>query len=258
MTPDTYPTSVGATRHPILSETLEGVYFQPVLSSDKPVLVYYHGWSSSVERSLFRAQILAMRGHPVVVPELLYHGSRGVMTYDAQTMARHFWDVVMTGITEFAQVMQWIQNTFDRSVDQIGVVGHSMGGYIVAGLLTKVPALTCGVAYNASFNWANTNQQAQAYFAQTSPSDIPTPQNGYNHFDPIDDVTTLADRAIFMTNGELDQTVPMAGNLAFMEKIRPHMKDPDRIQHRIYENLGHFVNDHMLEDALNFIEKYLG
>lgn len=258
MTQFTFPPSVGSTLHTFHIPPMSGVYFQPDVPYPKKILIYYHGWSSSVEGSLFRAQVLAMRGHTVVVPEVPFHGVRNPINHSDQAMATYFWEVVMTAVAEFDMLVQRIQDAFGVSIEQIGVVGHSMGGYIVAGLLTRYPGLRLGVSYNASFNWKKTNEDALAYYQKDNhPSGIPTPMNGFNTFDPMDDVTALADRAIYLTNGEMDLTVPMDGNRLFMEKIAPFIKDPLRIRHQVYENLGHFVNDHMLEDGLNFIETYL-
>ena len=61
----------------VCAGTIPALLIEPATIKKDIVLIYYHGWGSSVTSSRFRASIWAAAGYPVLIVEESLHDSRG-------------------------------------------------------------------------------------------------------------------------------------------------------------------------------------
>lgn len=232
-----------------------GVIFSPKDYRPQQAIVYYHGWSSSVERSLFRGSILAMRGHCVLIPSVPRHDWRNPLVPNDRNMALYFWQCVEEAMEEFGQVADYLKKALGIAKENVAVAGHSMGGFIAGGILTQDPSVRCGVLYNASLDWEASREDFRAYARDID--DLCLEDCADYRVNPKDRIANLKGKAVFLTNGAEDRTVSRRGNDLFMEAYKDLGQKDMTISHQVYPGVGHVMTDHMLEDGLNFIATHL-
>lgn len=80
-----------------------------------------------------------------------------------------------------------------------------------------------------------------------------------DQFDGGKSLALLCPRHVFVANGELDPRCPVEGVMKAVDMAREVYKrdcgEPERIEVRIYEGIGHRVTDEMWDDCITFFEK---
>ena len=110
--------------------------FEPeIQSSGGKTVIFYHGWGTSVESNLDVAQEIASRGHRVVVPEIIYHDTRKPLDnhFNIETTQHYFWKTIYKSIDEFDDFIK----QFNVPMEEVIVVGSSMGGFIANGIFAN-------------------------------------------------------------------------------------------------------------------------
>lgn len=114
-----------------------------------PTLVFVHGWSC--DRSYWRAQIKHFsRSHRVVAIDLGGHGESGVNRAD--------WT-----ISSFAEDVRAVVEALD--IHHAVLVGHSMGGAVVAEAARRLPKRVAAVIPVESFTSVLPTEQREAVFS---------------------------------------------------------------------------------------------
>ncbi len=228
-----------------------------------PSIIFYHGWTSNAARQQFRCQVLASWGYQVFVFDALDHSEDTSMNYDDPNITlTKFWRVIDDSINCFPDHFEYLRQNYDFDPTRFAVIGHSMGGMTVCGLMTLYEYIPCGVAFNGATNWSLINDNFAELFATTTEAlragrsplgDVPYYDSMYN---PIMQKERLLNRPLLLTNGGKDDVVPLRANLEIADYLKKENSKPV-FTHTIYPNQGHFVTDGMLTEGLLFLNRHL-
>lgn len=203
----------------------------------KPVvLIYYHGWGSSLESSEFRASIWAAAGYPVLLVEETLHGERGSVDYDG-AMDR-LPEVLIQNIEEYESISRYLDDRF-KDYRRI-VVGHSLGGFTAMGLLSR-DDVDGAIALNGMGDW--------------SPMAFGPYLSSIEKLNPLDRVEDHRKKAILMLNGEVDETVDPKYQANYYRKIAPIHEKNAPLVFEVMEMTSHVVTTGMMEMTLRFLEE---
>lgn len=217
----------------------------PIRKDRTRCVVFYHGWSSCSELQMTRALVLAAHGYTVLLPDSIFHGSRGMLPdYYSVEVYGTFWETIFRNIDEFSEIGKWLH---EHSFSVPWVMGHSMGGLTVIGLAAQYPkGIRGAVSFNGSGDWLLTHLFIQARFGVAEPRDWPV----YEEIDkksPMHCLQELKNVPVFMTNGEADPSIDPRAQAHFAEALS---KAGGHGVHITYPGLAHFVTTNMLDDAL--------
>jgi len=242
--------------------TIKGIpvlLFTPIKKTDSyPTIFFYHGWGSDKESQRFRGYILATLGFQVVLPDALYHGQRGTLDYDLRdNAAKYFWKVILNNITESDLLIEEVVKNYKGDKNNIGMTGHSMGGFTASGIFTNNATIKALCVVNGSCAWNHTNHIfAEHLDLSYSPLDKKDDQT-INELDPINHVDQLIDRPILLLHGDKDSLVPIDSQRTFYKKIAPLYSDKAKINFIEYPRLNHHLTTQMMEEMYMFFEKHL-
>lgn len=107
--------------HEILHALPAGKHAQPL-----PVVVFYHGFTSSKLVYSYFAVALAQAGFRVVMPDAPDHGAR--FTGDEQVRLGQFWQILHGSLSEFAGLRDALYQAGLVADQRLAVAGASMGG----------------------------------------------------------------------------------------------------------------------------------
>ena len=237
-----------------LNKNIFGEIFTPSSYAEhKMTIIFYHGWFSSIQRQRFKASILASCGYRVIVPEVVGHGDRGKYD-DAGTMGllKYFWPTVEQSIDEFSTLLTLCDE--DRA---ICVMGHSMGGFITAGLLASYPFLSSGVSFNGCATWRIAQEQNFRAFLQAGGTEEEFYSVGGSYtFDPAEKLHQWMHIPYLMTNGKNDKVVSPKGNIHLIKKAL-ELNNDTKFEHHIMSETGHLITEEMLHLSVKFLAKHL-
>lgn len=249
----------------ILNDGKKGFRFIPndINQENIASIIFYHGWTSNAARQQFRCQVLASWGYQVFVFDALDHGENVNIIYDdPSTILTKFWRVIDDSIDYFPDLFKHLQENYDFHPNRFAVVGHSMGGMTVCGLMSLYDDIPCGVAFNGATNWSLINDHFAESLTTTTEAlragrsslgDVPYYDSIYN---PIIQKEKLLNRPLLLTNGGKDEVVPLRANLEMADFLNKE-NTKSNFSHIIYPNQGHFVTDSMLTDGLLFLNEHL-
>ena len=118
--------------HEILHATPTGKRDKPL-----PVVVFYHGFTSSKLVYSYFAVALAQAGFRVVMPDAPDHGVR--FTGDEQARLGQFWPILHGSLTEFSGLRDALYDAGLVADNRLAVAGASMGGMTALGIMTHHP-----------------------------------------------------------------------------------------------------------------------
>jgi len=220
-----------------------------------PTIIYYHGWGSCKDNQRFKASAFALYGYQVILPDALYHGERNPIKHGQKGMLReYFLKVILNSLEESKGLIRGIIEDYGGDPERIGVTGHSMGGFISAGVFAFNEDLKCLVVYNGSCGW----MEAERIYRETrgigfSEEDVVKLEK----YDPMNNIDKIVDRPILMVHGDEDSSVPIDSQRIFYQKVLPHYRDKEKIKLLEIPNMNHYISTGMMEEGLKWFEKYL-
>ena len=226
---------------------------KPRLAEGKlATIIFYHGWGSNKEGQRFRGFILASLGYQVIIPDALYHGERNsIDIHNEDNKGEEFWETILKNMEESKDIIDRSIEIYDMDPDNIGVMGHSMGGFTSTGILTHDKRIKTAVILNGSFNWQLSNK----IFLQRLDVDLVVPEEEkISQNDPMNHFDKIINRSILMLNGASDKLVDVGPQTIFYDKIKDKYKDKSKIKLIKYNHVGHFVTTNMMEDAARWLE----
>ena len=196
---------------------LESVHAVPAgkLSQPLPVVIFYHGFTSSKLVYSYFAVALAQAGFRVVMPDAPDHGAR--FTGDEQARLGQFWPILHGNLTEFAALRDGLYQAGLVADERLAVAGASMGGMTALGIMARHPEVKCVASLVGS-----------GYFTSLAPTLFP-PQPSASFAEMVSpladwEVTTrlprLADRPLLLWHGEEDDVVPAAETFRLQQALR--------------------------------------
>lgn len=232
--------------------------------SNKPIVIIVHGWSARKENMLFHAYLLAQSGFFVVAPDAYGHGERKTDTSNDPL------SILMNAVTVTADDIDTLIDNYvhDDRVDiaRIGLAGVSMGGIITYSHIIKkdrrvkaaVPLISTPDIL-AALN--SPNKEALFKAAGINPHD-----NGGKLDEILKMVESLQPASryqdmngipLLILNGTADPLIDIEGVRKFYNFMKPIYYDAEAIQMIEYPGVGHAVNFNMVQDMIQWFEKYL-
>ena len=228
-----------------------------------PMVIFFHGFSSTKEKNLHYAHSLAEKGFRVVMPDALFHGERQTNLTGADINI-YFWDIVLNTIKEIQTVKQYFEEKGFVNCNRIGLAGTSMGGIVTLGALTQYPWAKAAVSLMGmpSFEEFTTWQFNQLErYGITVPITEKEKQQLFSKIRPFDlslAPTKLQNRPLLFWHGKKDPVVPFVPTYQFYEKIKENYRDNiDRLQFIADEEAGHMVSREGELQTVAWFEKYL-
>ena len=184
-------------------------------SQPLPVIIFYHGFTSSKLVYSYFAVALAQAGFRVVMPDAPDHGAR--FTGDEQARLGQFWPILHGNLTEFAALRDGLYQAGLVADERLAVAGASMGGMTALGIMARHPEVKCVASLMGS-----------GYFTSLAPTLFP-PQPSASFAEMVSpladwEVTTrlprLADRPLLLWHGEEDDVVPAAETFRLQQALR--------------------------------------
>lgn len=182
--------------HEILHAYPAGKATQPL-----PVIIFYHGFTSSKLVYSYFAVALAKAGFRVIMPDAPDHGSR--YRGDEQTRLGQFWPILHGNLVEFAGLRDALFAAGLVADKRLAVAGASMGGMTALGIMTQHPEVTCVASLMGSGYFLTL---ADTLFPPSGDSEAV--RASLRAWDVTDALPRLADRPLFLWHGEADDVVP--------------------------------------------------
>lgn len=226
------------------------------LQGPAPTIIYFHGWSSKKEANVVPAELLAIDGFRVILPDQIHHGERGALTDYPGSAKTHFWRVILNSVGEADVLAQAAVATGWSDPDRIGVAGTSMGGFVTAGVLARYPWAKAAVLNMGCpcYCWV------EEYYRQSSgafPAD-PAIMDRLQPYDPELHIGRIAPRPILMQHGVADKSVPVGGVQRFYALAAPYYEgQPERLALTVADRLDHYVTKDMLGAMRDWFVRWL-
>lgn len=232
-------------------------------SNSLPLVIFLHGFSSSKEKNLHFAYLLAEKGFRVALPEALFHGERQKFKSDKDLNIR-FWDIVLNTIEEMNAVKVYFEEKGLIDGDRIGLAGTSMGGIVTLGALTQYEWIKAAVSlmgmpsYEEYANWQMDQMERFGVTMHLSKEEKEDILSKLRPFDLSQYPSKLQNRPILFWHGKKDPVVPMMPTYEFYEKIKMnYLGNPDRLQFIADNEAGHTVSRAGELKTVEWFEKYL-
>lgn len=204
-------------------------------SSPHGSMVYYHGWGSSAESSIFRGGIFASYGFDTYLPDAPYHGQRQSPNLDIgeDIPWRTLMDLVQRNNDEFQDIQDYLKT------DKIYLSGHSMGALTV-GMILKNYSVQGGLGINGAFDFVALGQHYGL-----KPQDL----EGIDL--PMEDLASYQGKVLYMANGGQDQSIPAQIQESFYQALVG--SGVSSCHFSLFEDVGHVVTTNMLDEGLTYL-----
>ncbi|HFT1963267.1 TPA: esterase [Enterobacter ludwigii] len=165
-----------------------------------PVIVFYHGFTSSKLVYSYFAVALAQAGFRVVMPDAPDHGAR--FTGNEQARLGQFWHILHGSLSEFAGLRDALYQAGLVADNRLAVAGASMGGMAALGIMThhpEVKSVAClmGSGYFTSL--------AKTLFPPQALTEV---EAALAEWEVTRALPRLADRPLLLWHGDADDVVP--------------------------------------------------
>lgn len=212
-------------------------------------VLFYHGWGSDAKKQIFRANIFAIYGYQVILPEARDHGERGSLNYeDTNVLREKLCETIMHNIEEFPSIYKYVVEKLNADEENIILSGHSMGAITSAGLFTFKKSIKAGVLFNGICDWEwivnKISNLGELSYEMMRINEFMLQMNPKEHSELI------ADRYLIMHNGENDDEISADAQEQFYHSIMDAYKDKSKIQFTKWEKTYHQLTTQMLEAAI--------
>jgi len=168
-----------------------------------PVVIFYHGFTSSKLVYSYFAVALAQAGFRVVMPDAPDHGAR--FSGNEQARLGQFWPILYGNLVEFNGLRDALYQAGWVADDRLGVAGASMGGMAALGIMARHPEVKCVGSLMGSGYFTTL---AHTLFPPLK--DIDKTVSQLADWDVTHALPRLADRPLLLWHGEADDVVPAA------------------------------------------------
>jgi uncharacterized protein len=247
-----------------------------------PLIFFVPGYGATKEVCLNLAYRLTKRNMACASFDPLHHGERydphldrafepelgGIFPREAGLdIYLNFLGCIRQASADLGTLLEHFAGDPRVDVSRTGVTGHSQGGYVSFLALADIPALKAAVPMMGlptflqrwqdvldESAWSNPEwQEAIAKMA----AGIKERSAWIHEFDPADRLPALPPRPLLIMNGDLDTDQPKLYVLNWLRSLRPaYAADPEILQWNVYP-LGHVMTDQMLDDAVDWFERWL-
>ena len=223
--------------------------FRPEVKADSyPTLLYYHGWSSKVERYAFMGRILAAMGLQVIMPEVALHGVR----QEGETYEDHskFAPVILSTMEEFDRMGDQLEKEAGIDPTRYYIGGHSMGAIIAASLFSRKDIFSRAVLFNGIVDF----EQAKLSLGMDKERDSEEDFGAcLEEVSPMRFLDRLGERKLLALTGMEDKTISPRLMQEFREKLKGLGPVQENFDFIFYPNASHDVTYKMIRDASVFL-----
>ena len=211
-------------------ETIPSLIVTEGEPSAKPVIVYFHGYTSSKEQNLSQAYYLAREGFTVLLPDSLHHGERTTET-DFNKIQFDFWKIVAENVSDLHTIYEWVKREGIMKENRFGLAGTSMGGISTAAALTQYPWIQAAGIMMGS---AKAQEMANYLIEEIKQQGVKLPfsedeiQQQLDSLQPLDlsqHLEQLNGRPLFVWHGSEDKVVPFNHSASFVEMLTDKYPD---------------------------------
>ena len=223
-----------------------------------PTIILYHGWGSNKENQRLRGYILSLVGYQVLIPDAIYHGKRQTIEdYNVEAGRKYFWETIFNNLKEFPKILEIMEKKYRADTGRVGAIGNSMGGFTAAGVFTHNPNIKALVVLNGSCYWEDSNRVFKENLDIPYLGDEKQLELKLAKLDPMHNLNMLKDRPILLLHGDADSLVALESQRIFYNKLVTSYQDRAKIRLIEYPKLNHFVTSNMMEESINWFNKYL-
>ena len=209
---------------------------------DSPLVVVLHGLTSRKERHLDLCLRLADAGFRVCAPDARSHGDRRteeLTTLSGDRTTTAFQAAFVRTVSGTVEDIMTLAGYFGAA--RYGVIGHSMGGYIVLQAALADPRVAAVVCISGVLDFSGI------------PASLLSPE--VSSLLALADVHSraaeLAERPVLLLHGETDEVVPVIG----ARRLREILPSATFVE---YPGIGHEFLTEMAEESVAFMHRNLG
>lgn len=196
----------------------------------RPLLIFYHGFTSAKEHNLHYAYYLAERGFRVALPDAKLHGERS-KGYNQKQLSLRFWNIVMKSIAEAESIKEALVKKGLVDEDRIGMAGTSMGAITMLGAMTQYDWIKAGASMMGSPVYVQFAKY-QVEELRKYNYELPYTKEELNHqFEMLEpyDLSLAPDklkgRPLFFWHGRKDVVVPFHYAYEFYTRLKERHED---------------------------------
>jgi len=248
-----------------------------------PLVFFIHGFTSDKREGLPLGYELAMKGFYFVAFDATLHGERldpqleGVLSgvagniypvdsgLDAYCLMHEI--IVQTSI-EIELLISHFENDHHADPNRVGLTGFSMGGFVsfyCAANNPRIQAAAPAAGIPAfSSRWEDVVLEASSYEKWFTAMESTTSQTArltdwMKGIDPFDRLNQFFPKPLLIINGDLDTDSPKKYSVDLYRTLKPvYASHPERLRLRIHDGVGHQFTRTMMEDIIDWFDKYLG
>lgn len=219
--------------HEIVHAVPAGMSTQPL-----PVVIFYHGFTSSKLVYSYFAVALAQAGFRVVMPDAPDHGAR--FAGDEHARLGQFWPILQGNLTEFAALRDALYQAGLVDGERLAVAGASMGGMTALGIMVRHPEVKCVASLMGSGYFTSL---ARTLFPPEHAEEYAAIDSALSDWEVTTALPRLADRPLLLWHGEEDDIVPAAETFRLQQALQQEGLDKQLtclweagVKHRITPN----------------------
>mmetsp|Transcript_9879 Transcript_9879/g.16184 ORF Transcript_9879/g.16184 Transcript_9879/m.16184 type:complete len:317 (+) Transcript_9879:168-1118(+) len=246
------------------------------------VVFLLHGRKAKKEKRIaVHALKMAKTGLVCIYSDSPNHGERILDSSINESWKEGNWEhsidmysQMITSLREMQVQIDFLPSILNITFTKIGVYGISQGGHAALICMTNEPRIDVCVSIISSGDYyLNMKKRYSALITDTESRDlleVPEFAELYpdslaevvERFDPIKNVERLSKhtRPILMLNGGSDTLVPAECNINLFKALKPYYAEancPENLNIRMYDGVKHTVTEMMLEESLQFLQKFM-
>lgn len=220
----------------------------PKVKNTGKTIIIFHGWESSVKNYVDFARSLSLCGFKAVVPELLFHDSRGRLEnhFSKEITQEYFWKTIFSTIDE----VDFLLDELAISKKDTLLLGVSMGGFIASGIYAGSQEFAGLISINGSGSF----QLSEEIFREQDGRPVLSIEEIHrlNAYDPRHKDKPIA--PVLLMHGERDSIVSIKGQEDYYAYLREGSSERD-VTFLKYENVDHAISEDMTSDLIRWLEK---
>ena len=212
-------------------------------------IILYHGWGTDTGSYSHFAEDIANNGFRVIVPEIIYHDTRNIVDnhFNKEVIQNYFWKTIVESIEEFDE----FNEELGIPLEQIILVGSSMGGFIANGIFASSKNLRGLVNINGSGSFLLSER---LFRKMDNRPDIPFEEElMLRKFNPVERKNCHS--PVLLMHGDSDQTVPLDGQKDYFKHLT-EVEGRNDVDLLIYLNINHQVSSEMIKDLMVWLSQF--